>query len=131
MIHFCYCKWQDFIFLWLSCIPLCICTTSSLSIHWSVDIGYFHILAIVNNAAVNICCCCCCSVTQSCPTLCNFMTCSTPDFTVLHHLPEFAQTHIHWVGDAIQLSVLLCHPLFLLPSVFLSIMVFSYESASP
>ena len=84
MVHFCYCKWQDFIFLWLSSIPLCVCTTSSLSIHWSVDIGYFRILAIVNNGAVNICCCCC-SVAQSCPTLCNLMTCSTPGFTVLDH----------------------------------------------
>ena len=30
------------------------------------------------------------------------MDCSTPGFPVLHHLPEFAQTHVHWVGDAIQ-----------------------------
>jgi len=45
---------------------------------------------------------CCCSVTQSCPTLCNRMDCSTPGFPVLHHLPEFAQTHVHWVGDVIQ-----------------------------
>ena len=44
----------------------------------------------------------CCSVTQSCPTLCGPMDCSTPGFTVLHHIPERAQTHIHWVGDAIQ-----------------------------
>ena len=35
------------------------------------------------------------------------MDCSMPDFPVLHYLPEFAQTHVHWVGDAIQLS----HPL--------------------
>ena len=54
---------------------------------------------------------CCCSVTQLCPTLCYFMDCNTPGFPVLHSLPEFAQTHVHWVGDAIQSS----HPL-LLPS---------------
>ena len=36
------------------------------------------------------------------PTLCNSMDCSTPDFTVLHQLLELAQTHIHWVGEAIQ-----------------------------
>ena len=47
------------------------------------------------------------SVAKLCPTLYNPMDCSTPDFTVLHHLPELAQTHIHWVGDAIQRS----HPL--------------------
>ena len=38
--------------------------------------------------------CCCCSVTKLCLTLCDPMDCSTPGFTVLHHLPEFAQTHI-------------------------------------
>ena len=46
----------------------------------------------------------CCSVAQSCLTLCNPMNCSTPGFPVLHYLPEFAQTHVHWVSDAIQPS---------------------------
>ena len=44
----------------------------------------------------------CGSVAQSCPTLCGPMDCSTPGFSVHHHLPEFAQTHVHWVGDVIQ-----------------------------
>ena len=47
------------------------------------------------------------SVTQSCPTLCNPMNRSTPGFPVHHQLPEFTQTHIHRVSDAIQPS----HPL--------------------
>ena len=47
------------------------------------------------------------SVTQSYWTLCNSMDCSKPGFPVLHYLPEFAQTHVHWVSDAIQPS----HPL--------------------
>ena len=47
------------------------------------------------------------SVTQSCPTLCNPMNCSTPGFPVHHQLPESTQTHVHWVSDAIQPS----HPL--------------------
>ena len=47
------------------------------------------------------------SVTQSCPTLCNPMNRSTPGLPVHYHLPEFTQTHMHWVGDAIQPS----HPL--------------------
>ena len=47
------------------------------------------------------------SVAQSCPTLCDPMTCSTPGLPVHHQLPEFTQTHVHWVGDAIQPS----HPL--------------------
>ena len=50
---------------------------------------------------------CFCSVTPSYPTVCDTMDCSTPGFLVLHHLPEFTQTHVHWVGDAIQPS----HPL--------------------
>ena len=47
---------------------------------------------------------CCCSVAQSCLTLCKPINCSMPSFLVLHHLLEFAQTHVHWVGDAIQPS---------------------------
>ena len=47
------------------------------------------------------------SVAQSCLTLCDPMDCSTPGFPVHQQLPEFAQTHVHWVNDAIQPS----HPL--------------------
>ena len=47
------------------------------------------------------------SVTQSCPTLWDSMNCSTPGLPVHHQLPEFTQTHVHRVGDAIQPS----HPL--------------------
>ena len=39
---------------------------------------------------------------QSCPTLCDPMDWSMPSFPVLHCLPEFVQTHVHWVCDAIQ-----------------------------
>ena len=60
-------------------------------------------------------CCCSFSVIKSCLTLLDPMGCSTPGFSVLHHLPEFAQIHVHWVGDAIQPS----HPLpFPSPRVF-------------
>ena len=55
------------------------------------------------------------------------MDCSTPGFPVLHCLPEFAQTHVHWVGDATQPSNSLSS-LLLLPSIFPSIRVFSCES---
>ena len=44
----------------------------------------------------------CCSVTRLCLTLCNPMDCSAPGFPVLHSLPEFTQTHVYWVSDAIQ-----------------------------
>ena len=67
------------------------------------------------------------SVTQSCPTLCDSMDCSTSGFPFHHQSPELAQTHVHWVSDAIQPS----HPL-LSPSppafIFPSIRVFSNES---
>ena len=43
-----------------------------------------------------------CLDAQSCLTLCNPTNFSTPDFPVLHHLPEFAQAHVHREGDAIQ-----------------------------
>ena len=56
-----------------------------------------------------------CLVAQSCPTLCNPMDYSTPGFPILHYLLEFAQTHGHQVGDAIQPS----HPwLSRTPSAF-------------
>ena len=42
------------------------------------------------------------SVTQLCPALCNPMDCSTPGLPVHHQLPEFTQTHVHCVSDAIQ-----------------------------
>ena len=50
---------------------------------------------------------CVCSVTKLCLILCNPMDCSMPGFPVLHCLPEYAQIHVHWVGDAIQPSAAL------------------------
>ena len=52
-------------------------------------------------------CYCYCSVSKSCLTLCDPMNCIMSGFLVLYYLPEFAQTHVHWVSDAIKLS----HPL--------------------
>ena len=56
---------------------------------------------------------CCCSVAQLCFTLCDPGDYSMPGFLVLHHLPELAQIHVHWVSDANYPS----HPL-LIPSPF-------------
>ena len=58
-------------------------------LHWQVDSVQFS------------------SVAQLCLTLCDPMNRSTPGLPVHHQLPEFTQTHVHWVGDAIQAS----HPL--------------------
>ena len=72
------------------------------------------------------------SVAQSCPTLCSPMDCSTPCLPVHHQLPEYTQTHVHQVGDAIQpvmpSSHLILYCPLLLPSIFSSIRVFSNES---
>ena len=71
---------------------------------------------------------CCCSVKKSCPTLCYPSDCRIPGFPVLHCLLEFAQTHVHRVGDAIQSSRPLS-PILLQPSIFPSTSVFSNELA--
>ena len=68
------------------------------------------------------------SFTLPCLTLCNPMTCSMLGIPDLHYSPEFAQTHVHWVSDAIQP----CRPVTpfsFLPPVFPSIGVFPSESA--
>ena len=67
------------------------------------------------------------SVAQSCPTLCDTMNCSTPGLPVHHQLPEFTQTHVHRVGDAIQPSHPLSSPFPPAPNPS-SIRVFSNES---
>ena len=54
-----------------------------------------------------------CSVTQSCLTLCNPMDCNTPGFPVLHHHPQFAQIHVHWVQ-------------WCLPTISSSVITFSF-----
>ena len=69
----------------------------------------------------------CCLFSRS--VVSDLIDCSTPGFPVHHQLPELAQTHIHWLGDAIQPSYSLSPPLFL-PSIFPSIRVFSNESWS-
>ena len=66
-------------------------------------------------------------VAQSCPTLCDPMNSSMPDLPNHHHLPEFTQTHVHWVGDAIQPSHPLLSPFSSWPQSFPA-SVFSTES---
>ena len=68
------------------------------------------------------------SVAQSCLTLCDPMNRSMPGLPVHHQLPEFTQTHVHRVGDAIQPSHPLSSPSPPAPSPSQSIRVFSNES---
>jgi len=68
------------------------------------------------------------SVTQSCPTLCSPMDCSTPGLPVQHQHPEFTQIHVR---ELVMPSnhLILCRPFLLQPSIFPSVGVFSNESA--
>ena len=69
----------------------------------------------------------CCSFAKLCLALCDSMDCRMPGFPISHHLLEFAQVHVHCIGDSIQIS----HPLLpsSLLSIFPSIKVFSNNSA--
>ena len=63
-------------------------------------VKFIHVFSLLDSVQFS-------SVAQSCPTLCNTMNRSTPSLPVHHQLPEFTQTHVHRVSDAIQPS----HPL--------------------
>ena len=80
-----------------------------------------YILVDVSVKSVKVCYCWCLSLWDP-------MDCSAPSFPVLHCLRELAQTHIHWINDAIQPSHP-CHPLLLLLSIFANIRVSSNDSA--
>ena len=72
------------------------------------------------------------SVAQSCLTVCHSMNCSTQGLPVHNKLPEFTQTQVHRVSDAISVgNLILCRPLLLLPPTLPSIRVFSNESTLP
>ena len=68
------------------------------------------------------------SVAQLCPPLCDSMGCSTPGFPVRYHLPEVTQNSCSSSPVMPSNNLILCCPLFLLPSLFASIRVFSNES---
>ena len=59
-----------------------------------------------------------CSVTKSGPTLWDPMGCSSPGFHIFHYLPNFAQTHVHWVNDSIQPSHFSVFPVSSCPQSF-------------
>ena len=77
---------------------------------WDTAKTVLKVKFIVTQSCCHTQFCCCHSVTQLCSTLCNPMDCSMLGFAVHHHLPELAQTHIHWVSDAIRLSDPLSSP---------------------
>ena len=74
-----------------------------INVNWDI-----HFVTFIRSTRSCYCgYCFCCSDAKSCPTPCDPMDCSIPGFPV-HNLPEFAQTHVHWLSDAIQSS----HALF-------------------
>ena len=75
--------------------------TERASSLWALSWGCFMLIRGFNSWL------CCCSIVQWCLPLFDPMDCSTPGCPVLHHLWEFAQTHVHQVSDTIQPS----HPL--------------------
>ena len=93
-----------------SCTTLCDpmdCSLSGSSAHGdspgkNTVVGCHALLRVSSQPRVHFS-----SVTQSCPTLWDPMNRSMPGLPVHHQLPEYTQTHVHWVGDAIQPS----HPL--------------------
>ena len=94
-----YCKWSRIVHtLFCGCFhsTFCSCDSSTLQHVFSLHYNILLYLLLFN--------------AKSCPTLCDLMNFSAPGFPVLHHFPEFAQTHVHWVSDAIQSSHLLLLP---------------------
>ena len=65
--------------------------------------GFLYVLLITVSPALSTVLNCC-SVDRSCPILCNPMGCSMPGFPVLCYLLEFAETHVHWIGDAFSMN---------------------------
>ena len=74
---------------------------------WMVDVELFSNFLCSCKSSFQDLLNCCCSVTKMYLILWKPMGCRTQGFPVLHYLPEFVQTHVHWVNDAIQPS----HPL--------------------
>ena len=111
-----YYKWSHIVHtLYCGCFPSTFCSCDSST---SQHVVLVHVFSLHCNILLHLLL----FSAKSCPTFCDLMNFSAPGFPVLHHFPEFAQTHVHWVGDAIQSSHVLL-------SIFPSIRVFSSESA--
>ena len=107
----------------INCMCVCVCVCVCLCReYWLLGLGALTVIRInpvppgsqyssflglklkLMDTYVPSICCCCCSAAKSCPTLCDPVDCSLPGSSVLHYLLEFAQIHVHWVGNAIEPS---------------------------
>ena len=95
--------------VWITTVPGG-CKELGMTGNWAWTHDSFQHLCLFAWSSIILVPICCCSVAQSCLTLCNTKECSTPGFPVHHQFSEPAQTHLHWVGDAIQLSHSLSSP---------------------
>ena len=103
LIHFLFMQRTIVIDILISRLQLEINSTCSYCILWNYNrLGLMDAMVCCSNADIQFR-----SVAQSCPTLCDPMNRSTPGLPVHHPLPEFTETHVHQVSDAIQPS----HPL--------------------
>ena len=114
-----------FIVFWVTCIPLSIVAAPVfILINNARGFSFLHplqhllcvdvfivVLSIISFTSwSSVCLLSVSSVAQSCPTLCDPMDCSMPSLPVHHQLPEFTQTHVHPVSDAMQLFYPLLSP---------------------
>ena len=90
-------------------VSWCLCQTQNTGLDWMSVWVYFNFFFFLSSDQIRL-------VAQSCPTLCDPMNHSTSGLPVHHQLPEFTETHIHWVSDAIQPSHLLLSPSPLAPN---------------
>ena len=112
-------SWWDELFVWLPCPAVCNsidCSTSGFPVlHYLLEFAQVHVHwisdtiqpshSLLPSSPVQFS-----SVTQLCLILCNPMDCSTPGLPVHHYLLELAQTHVHWLSDAIWPSHSLLPP---------------------
>ena len=96
-------KWELFI---SSLFSLCNTLTNKFSLK-GFNLLFFSIIIDLG----------CCLVTQSCLTIYDPVDCSMPGLSILHHILELVQTHVHWVSYSSH-HLVLCHPILLLLSIF-------------
>ena len=95
---------------WTTCKILILIIIRVISLHTSSTLDHLSLSCSLLAKHKTLLISRCCLVTKLCLTLCDPMDCSTSGFPVLHYLPEFAQSIVHWIGDSTQPSRPLSSP---------------------